>query len=245
MQVAGVRTKTASILSLILMFSGIGLHAQDTVTDIDGNVYRTVTIGTQVWMAENLRTTRFRNGDAIPTTNPAVLDISGERNAKYQWVFEDDPDNLAVYGRLYTWHAVTDSRTIAPVGWHVPTDAEWKTLTDFLGGDGVAGGKMKEAGTAYWRSPNTGATNESGFAGLPGGSRPAHGAFDGGGVFVGDKHHYGAWWTASERNAATALSRCLSYRDGLIHVFDETWSGKNWGFAVRCVRDASAKAAAD
>jgi uncharacterized protein (TIGR02145 family) len=99
-----------------------------TVTDIDGNVYQTITIGTQAWMKENLKTTHYRNGDAIDTTSPATLDISGESTPKYQWVFENDQSDLSVYGRLYTWYAVTDKRNIAPTGWHVPTDAEWITL---------------------------------------------------------------------------------------------------------------------
>jgi uncharacterized protein (TIGR02145 family) len=122
----------------------------DLVTDIDGNTYRTVTIGSQVWMAEDLRTTRYRNGDLIGTTSPSTLDISGESAPKYQWAYAGDEGNVATYGRLYTWHASTDNRSIAPVGWHVPTDAEWVTLTEFLGGEAAAQGKLKEAGTTHW-----------------------------------------------------------------------------------------------
>jgi uncharacterized protein (TIGR02145 family) len=215
------------------------INVRDTVTDIDGNVYHTVTIGTQTWMVENLKTTRYRNGDPIGTTSPATLDISSETDPKYQWVFEDNQNDLPVYGKLYTWYAVTDNRGIAPEGWHVPTDAEWTTLINFLGGDIVAGGKLKEAGTVHWKNPNTGATNEYGFTGLPGGCRPENGIFDGGGVLVGDKHHYGAWWSASEKNSNTAWNRYLSYKDSAITFFDNTYGydGKKWGFSVRCIKD--------
>ena len=129
---------TQLILNTLLLSSlGLtGLHAQDklTVTDIDGNVYQTVTIGTQVWMKENLKVTKYCNGDVIGTTTPASLDISGEDTPKYQWAPNGDESNVAVYGRLYTWHAVTDSRNVCPTGWHLPDDAEWATLTTFLGG---------------------------------------------------------------------------------------------------------------
>ncbi len=242
MGIASARAKPAFVPFLFFLLSCFGLGAQGTVTDVDGNVYKTVIIGTQVWMAENLKVTRFRNGDPIPTTNPATRDISGERNPVYQWIFENRPEDLAVYGRLYTWYAVMDIRGIAPEGWHVPSDEEWKTLAEYLGGDGAAGGKMKEAGAGYWKGPNTGATNASGFTGLPGGSRPENGAFDGGGTYAGDKHHYGAWWSSTARNALTALHRYLGYNDGKLAVFGESWSGTRWGFSVRCVRDAPAGA---
>src|SRR5688500_14669040 len=118
-----------------------------TVTDIEGNVYHTVTIGTQVWMAENLKTTKYRNGDLIGTTIPATLDISSESAPKYQWAYNGEESIVATYGRLYTWYAVTDSRNVCPTGWHVPSDAEWTTLTTYLGGESVAGDKLKENGT--------------------------------------------------------------------------------------------------
>ncbi len=215
------------------------INVMDTVTDIDGNVYHTVTIGTQTWMVENLKTTRYRNGDLIGTTNPATLDIRNENSPKYQWIFENNQSDLAVYGRLYTWYAVTDSRNIAPNGWHVPTDDEWTTLINFLGGDSLAGGKLKEAGITHWKSPNTGATNESGFTALPGGCRPENGVFDGGGVYLGDNHHYGGWWSSSEKNSSVAWNRYLSYNDAAIQPFDNTYGydGKKWGFSVRCIKD--------
>ena len=130
-----------------------------SVTDIDGNVYNTVTKGTQEWMAENLKTTKYDNGDLIATT---LADITLEVNPKYQWAYDNDEANVATYGRLYTWDAITDGRSVCPTGWHVPTDADFTTLTTFLGGESVAGGKLKESGFTHWLNPNTGATNESG-----------------------------------------------------------------------------------
>ncbi|MCX6303889.1 MAG: fibrobacter succinogenes major paralogous domain-containing protein [Bacteroidetes bacterium] len=140
-----------------------------TVTDVDGNVYHTVKIGTQTWMLENLKTTKYRNGNPIPN----VTDPAGWYNLTTGAYcnYNNDQSNATTYGRLYNWYAATDTRNICPTGWHIPTDAEWTILTDFLGGESVAGGKMKESGTAHWISPNTGATNSSGFTALPGGFR--------------------------------------------------------------------------
>jgi uncharacterized protein (TIGR02145 family) len=237
--------KTPVIIGTLIALLATGLAAQEkkndapvgnTVTDIDGNVYKTVTIGSQVWMAENLKTTRYRNGDVIGTTSPALLDISRERAPKYQWVYVGWHSDLATYGRLYTWYAVTDSRNIAPAGWHVPTDAEWTTLTDCLGGESVAGGKLKETGTTHWKSPNTDASNESGFTALPGGLRWATGAFEGDGNFNGDGHHGGCWWSSSGNNI-NAWSRTLVYLNS--KLLREDIHSKSSGFSVRCVKDAS------
>ena len=138
-----------------------------TVTNIDGNVYKTVKIGKQWWMAENLKTTRYRNGEEIINiTDPiqwGALVIGA-----YCW-YNNDISNKGPYGALYNWNAVMDDRNLAPVGWHIPTDEEWTTLSTTLGGESVAGGKLKEAGFSHWNAPNTGATNESGFTVLPNG----------------------------------------------------------------------------
>ena len=115
----------------------------NSVKDIDGNIYRTITIGTQVWMAENLKTTRYRNGDLIGTTTPATLVIEGESAPKYQWAYDGNESNVATYGRLYTWYVATDSRNVCPIGWHVPTDAEWTVLTEFTA---LPGGARLEDG---------------------------------------------------------------------------------------------------
>jgi uncharacterized protein (TIGR02145 family) len=132
----------------------------DKVTDIDGNVYQTVKIGTQVWMVENLKTTRYNNGEYIPNiTNP----IQWDTTLNGAWCCY----NSATYGNLYNWKAAYSGK-IAPVGWHLPSKTEWETLINFLGGDSTVAGKLKESGTAHWKS-NNGATNQSGFTALPGG----------------------------------------------------------------------------
>jgi len=200
---------------------------KQTVTDIDGNVYHTVTIGTQVWMVENLKTTKYRNGDLIGTTTPASLNIIDESTPKYQWAYDSNEINVATYGRLYTWYAVTDSRKVCPVGWHEPSDADWTELTDYLGGEGVAGGKLKETGTTHWDSPNTGATNETGFSALPGGYRTFYGSFD----LIG---LYGYWWSAAEYDAALAWDRDIYSGNAYV---DRDSYGKEIGGSVRCVRD--------
>ena len=131
-----------------------------TATDIDGNVYHTVTIGTQIWMVENLKTTRYNDGSPIPF----VTDSSSWSNLTtpgYCW-YNNDTTNKNTYGALYNWFAVNTGK-LAPTGWHVPTDDEWTTLTTYLGGESIAGGKLKETGTTHWRTPNAGATNEIGF----------------------------------------------------------------------------------
>ena len=194
------------------------------ITDIDGNVYNTVTIGTQVWMKENLKVTKYRNGDAIPTTTAS---IPNDSSSKYQWAYDGNESNASTYGRLYTWYAATDSRGLCPTGWHLPTNAEWTTLTNYLGGESVAGGKLKEAGTSHWISPNTSADNSSGFTALPGGYRDYAGAFGSVGL-------YGYWWSATEFSTASAWYCALFF-----HRSSATrdYRSKSYGFSVRCVRD--------
>jgi uncharacterized protein (TIGR02145 family) len=201
------------------------IKAGGFVTDIDGNTYNIVTIGTQVWMAENLKTTKYRNGDLIGTTSPATLDISSEAAAKYQWAFNGDESFVPIYGRFYTWNTVADSRNICPVGWHIPGDAEWTILTVNLSGDGF---KLKESGTAHWTSPNTGSTNESGFTALPGGTRfNSYSFFCNIGVI-------GNWWTSSELDNSSAYGRFINNVSSVVSI-----SGyiKSTGLSVRCLKD--------
>jgi uncharacterized protein (TIGR02145 family) len=199
-----------------------------TSTDPDGNIYNSIIIGTQVWMKENLRTTKYRNGDIIGSTTPTTLDISSQSTPQYQWASGNNESNVAIFGRLYTWYAVTDTRNICPVGWHVPTSSSWTILTDFLGGTAVAGGKLKEIGTTYWLSPNTGASNESGFSGLPGGWRNADGGF-------GNTSGNGYWWSSKEINITSAESRYAgaTYTD----LNTENSTSKKTGISVRCIKD--------
>ena len=199
-----------------------------SVTDIDGNVYQTVTIGSQVWMAENLKTTRYRNGDTIGTTIPATLDISSEDMPRYQWAYNGDESNVNVYGRLYTWYAATDNRKIAPEGWHVPTNAEWTTLIDFLGGEEVAAGKLKESGLSHWKSPNANSTNESGFTALPAGSRWHTGEF----VQLGEYVHF---WAADQQYPDWAWRVLLRYDESLQNQRGS--ASPKIGWPVRCIKD--------
>ncbi len=196
-----------------------------TVTDFDGNVYQTITIGTQVWMAENLKVTHYCNGDAIPNVTDGTQWSNLTTGAYCN--YSNDVNYAASYGRLYNWHTVSDSRNICPAGWHVPSDAEWVTLTDYLGGIIVAGGKMKETGTTHWNSPNTGATNESGFTALPAGKRSNSGTFS----VVGSS---AVWWTSTEYNTSSAWNRSISCISSGI---DCSGSIKQTGVSVRCLKD--------
>jgi len=195
-----------------------------TVTDIDGNVYPAVTIGTQTWMAANLKTTKYRNGTPIPKVSDSLqwtlLTTPGYCN------YNNDPNTVSAYGLYYNWYAVTDSNNnIAPAGWHVPTDAEWTTLTNYLGTG--AGGKLKSTGTNYWNSPNASATNSTGFNGMPGGDRSYDAIFH----YLGT---YGCFWCTTENSATDAWEHVLSCNSG--NLLRMAYS-KDLGLNIRCVKD--------
>lgn len=201
-------------------------NESNTVTDVDGNVYQTVQIGSQVWMAENLKVIHYRNGDAIPniTNGSSWSSITTGAYCNY----DNNDTHVAIYGRLYNYYAVKDSRNIAPAGWHVPSDNEWQTLIDHLGGYSVAGGKMKETGTDHWTSPNTDATNESGFTALPGGLR---GDVDGDYIKMG---LYACFYSSTEYRSLEAISRKLTW----YFPTAVSWHyGRRVGLSVRCVKD--------
>jgi uncharacterized protein (TIGR02145 family) len=204
--------------------AGAGAISTSTCIDYDGNAYPTFQIGTQVWMAENLRVTHYRNGDAIPNvTDNAAWDVL--TTGAYCWYGNDQGTN-AKFGALYNWYAVDDSRGLCPDGWHEPADAEWSTLTNHLGGQTVAGGKMKSV-PALWSSPNTDATNSSGFSGLPGGYRDIGVGFDGIGL-------YGFWWPSTEYSFENAWYWRLYYNSPGVN---RSSYFKELGFSVRCLRD--------
>ena len=198
----------------------------ETVTDIDGNVYHTVTIGAQTWMVENLKTTKYRNGESIAnvTDNDGWNEL---RSGAYCNYYNSD-ENGITYGKLYNWFAVNDSRNIAPTGWHVSTDSEWTTLINYLGEE-KAGRKLKEAGKSHWEKPNKGATNSSGFTALPGGDRSGNG-----GTFL-SIGRYGHWWSSSEGDSGYAWDRLMRCDDG--DDVTRKRSSKEWGLSVRCLRD--------
>jgi uncharacterized protein (TIGR02145 family) len=182
-------------------------------------------IGSQRWMSSNLNVSRYRNGDRIPqVTNPAKW--AALTTGAWCW---HNNDSLAgtVYGKIYNWYAVNDPRGLAPAGWHIPTDAEWTTLINTLGGNLVAGGKMKETGLAHWSAPNTNATNSSGFTGLPGGNRYNNGQF----LYF---RIYGWGWSANTDSSGLPLYYRLNYNDGTVF---RGAADKRDGFSIRCVKD--------
>ena len=194
-----------------------------SITDIDGNTYNTVQIGNQVWMSENLKTSRYRNGGLIPnvTVNTAWRDSTTGAWSNYNHDAANDP----IYGKLYNWYT-TLGDTLCPTGWGVPTDAEWTTLTDSLGGASVAGGKMKTIGNAYWNTQQ-GATNVSGFSALPGGYRVSNGSF----FYI---RNYAFFWSATESGYYSAWFRFLYHLNGDV---SRNFNNKSVGASVRCLRD--------
>ena len=192
-----------------------------TMTDQDGNVYKTVIIGTQTWMAENLRTTKYNDGTAIPNITNDTEWGNLTTGAYCNYKNTVSIDTIATYGRLYNWYAVNTGK-LAPAGWHVPTNDEWTQLTDYLGGLSVAGDKLKEIGTMHWKSPNAGATNEVGFTALPGGSRLDYGPFSNFGFF-------GNWWSTTG-----GASRHVYYNVSYVNCYT---SNKLMGLSVRCIKD--------
>ncbi len=195
------------------------------VTDVDGNNYATIWIGGQNWMQENLKTTHYRDGAPIqPVTDNTTW--ASMTSGAYCY-YNNNTSYGNTYGALYNWYTVNTGK-LCPTGWHVPSDAEWTMLTDYLGGASVAGGKLKEAGTAHWQSPNTGATNSSGFTALPGGDRNnSSGNFN-------DMGNYGYWWSSAESNTIGAWFRFMSYNSA--NVYRGNYY-KVDGLSVRCLRD--------
>jgi uncharacterized protein (TIGR02145 family) len=198
--------------------------------DGDNNYYPVVQINTQLWMAENLKTTIYNDGSAIPFVTDkagwAALTTPG-----YCWYSYNEASYKATYGALYNWYALdatnNGGKNVCPTGWHVPSDDDGTTLTTYLGGISVAGGKLKETGTAHWIVPNTGATNETGFTALPGGAHDNDGSFYG----IGDS---GLWWSATEYNATHARYQLIYY--GTTGVYRDT-NFKKYGSSIRCLRD--------
>ena len=198
----------------------------ETITDIDGNIYKIVKVGEQWWMTSNLKTSRYSNGDLIGTTTLDTLDISETSTPKFQWVYAGKESNGNTYGRFYTWHAATDGRCICPSGWQIPSDNDWKTLIDFLGEGTIAGGRMKVTGISFWQSPNLGATNSSGFSALPGGYRSYNGTYY-------DMGSYGYWWSSKTGSKKLAQYFTLGFKSKAVGSYNVD---KAYGFSVRCVK---------
>jgi uncharacterized protein (TIGR02145 family) len=215
---------------------GSDMRFTTILTDVEGNKYSIKIIGSQVWMQENLKTTRYNNGDLIGTTPSESDDLTSAASPKYQWA-----SSLVGFGRLYTYYAMTDSRKICPAGWHVPTDSEWITLTDYLTNNdyGYSGNNQNIAkslaSNSGWYSDPTpgnvgndqGSNNRSGFIGLPGGGRYSNGVVK----FVG---YHGIWWSSTESSGNSAYFRCIGYVPAQVYrgQFD-----KSYGLTVRCLKD--------
>ncbi|MEI6822948.1 MAG: fibrobacter succinogenes major paralogous domain-containing protein [Bacteroidota bacterium] len=195
------------------------------VYDIDMNKYDTVHIGTQVWIEQNLKTTHYRNGDSIPnvTDNTAWATLLTGAYCNYN----NDTNITFTYGRLYNFYTIADSRNLCPIGWHVPSDAEWTSLTTYLGGLSVAGGKLKEAGTLHWYSPNTSATNETGFTAIPIGDRYYTGLYN-------DFSFVVCWWSSTMSSTTNALNRGIRYDSSNVYSVS---NNMGCGFSVRCLKD--------
>jgi uncharacterized protein (TIGR02145 family) len=212
-------------LLLLLPLLAVVNIAQTQVLDVQGNVYNTVRIGKQVWMVENLKTTKYNDGTEIPQVRESELWQELE-SPSYCWYINNQSTYGDTYGVLYNWFTVNTGQ-LCPKGWQVPTDEEWTELIDFINSEGTDGGKLKETGTTHWAEPNNGATNETGFTALPGGGRGINGSFNG----VGS---VGIWWSATEYDPNTAWGRSMFYNIG--NVGKSNYGKKN-GFSIRCLKD--------
>lgn len=192
-------------------------------TDGDNNNYTVVQIGTQTWMEQNLKTTKYNTGTAIPlvTDNTAWTNLS---TPGYCW-YNNSINNKNIYGGLYNWYAVNKG-TLCPSGWHVPDTTDWKTLINYLAGD--AGGKLKEPCTTRWTSPNSGATNSCGFTAFPGGNRSPNGGFFNQGT-------YSYWWTSSEVGLYTSWA--INLENNSSYAIIDSWNNWLHGYSVRCIMD--------
>ena len=213
---------------LILLFSLVccSMDAQDylpsdTIFDIEGNAYRTVIIGKQTWMAENLRTSKYNDSTDIFYKSVKTL----QKNIPYFYWYAADAEKYKYpYGGLYNWYAVNTGK-LCPSGWHVPDEAEWDYLAIFLGGSKEAGGKMKDIGTTYWKSPNMKASNASGFTALPGGicQRTFY--------YMGKM---GFWWSSTDGGDTVTWYRFIKNDSSSLY---KNYFGKKFGLSVRCIKD--------
>ncbi len=213
-----------------ISFFLVSIIAQSQITAQDGKIYKTVKIGNQIWMAENLNVNTYRNGDTIPQVQDPKTWRSLTTGA---WCYYGGKaESGAKYGKLYNWYAINDPRGLAPEGWHIPTDSEWAKLTSFLGGKIESSTKIKSA--KGWSQGGNG-SNESGFNALPGGTRSINEAFS----FAGD---YGYWWTSSSFDGYSAWNRFLAYNNNYI---GRSTGWKQFGNSVRCIKDENESTASN
>ena len=229
------RTIEISILLLFLLSIFSCKKDKDidrvNISDGDGNVYDTITIGTQTWLTENLKTTKYNDGTPIPPVTDANV-WSNLTTPGYCWYDNNESAYKATYGALYNWYAINPNsngnKNICPTGWHVPSNNDFIDLANYLGGINVAGGKMKETGTVHWLAPNTGATNESNFTGLPGGQRNESGVFT-------DMGLGGVFWSSTPYNSIKPWYRSLYYSNPNLFVGNGCLNIR--GFSIRCIKD--------
>jgi uncharacterized protein (TIGR02145 family) len=222
-----------SLIYLLLIIIGLTISSiavnriffqPEPVTDIDGNVSSSVNIGSQIWMVNNLDVSHYRNGDPIPQAQN--IDEWDDLTTGAWCYFDMNTENGRKYGKLYNWYAVNDTRGLAPKGWHIPSKDEWVSLTDYLGGKDIAGGKMRSL--QYWESPNADATNSSGFSGMPGGLLFFRGIYT-------DLGSSGNWWSSTEEGPETAY--CLALVNNSGSIGNQISYNKNFGLSVRCIKD--------
>lgn len=202
----------------------------NAIKDGDGNVYTSITIGTQTWLVENLKTTKYNDGSSVPlvSDDDAWYNLEDPGTPGCCWYDNNEAANKSTYGALYNWHAVNTGK-LCPVGWHVPSDEEWTVLITQLGGENEASGKLREAGTTHWNSPNSEATNSSGFTALPAGFRYSDGPYERKGMF-------GVWWSATEENGDPDYA----YERYLVYDYNYAYRGtdyKSFAFSVRCIKN--------
>jgi uncharacterized protein (TIGR02145 family) len=221
--------KVLFFLFAIVFFIPVGCNKNtddmNTVKDVQGNVYRVVKIGSQYWTMENLKTTRYNDGTSIPLISNDGSWANSDSPA-FCWYDNDSISYKDDYGALYNWLAVKSGK-LAPAGWHVASDSDWTVLATFLGGDSIAGGKLKERGTSHWAVPNTGADNASGFTGIPGGYRKKDGGF----YEIGQSSNM---WSSTSEDLDYARFRGMGYH---FKFMSKGYYDKRYGFSVRCVRD--------
>jgi len=216
------------IVGILLMFTNSckkdsSSNTASIVTDKDGNIYHTITIGKQVWMVENLKTTKYNDGTAIPLVTDSAT-WANLTTPGYCW-YHNDPSFFNTTGALYNWYAVSTGK-LCPTGWHVPSDSDFVALITYLGGANIAGGKLKEAGIANWQSPNTGANDTSKFAALPGGYRNNHGFYG-----LGAN---GSWWATTPVGSTNAMYIYMDYQSAVVQRINYL---KIHGFSVRCIKN--------
>jgi uncharacterized protein (TIGR02145 family) len=213
------------VFAMLLVVFGLSGCRINSVKDFEGNKYKTVIVGTQVWMAENLKATRLNDGteiNLVPENDAWVK----QTTPAYSWYFNDKKENQNKFGALYNWSAINSGK-LCPAGWRIPAESDWLDLAFSLNGMDRAGGKMKEIGSVNWKSPNTDATNESGFSALPGGYRSIEGVYNYAGIA-------GYWWSSTKGIDESIIIWYLRYKSGSLY---KTMSEKYCGFSVRCLKD--------